>query len=104
MTKLFTARPNTTVEGAGFGTLAGQRCMWHKLSVPAPASSAATAMPPVRYTTVHYFAPLGDGRALKVRVVSRPETFAEMAPRMKQSLDTLRLLTPPAAKQVADGQ
>ena len=113
LTKSYQARPDTIVQGAGFGTVAGRKCMWHKLSVPAPggagvnggttgANASASA---ARISTVQYFTPLGDGRALKVRVVSRPETFAAAAPTMKQSLDTLRLLAPaPAGKQVAAGQ
>jgi hypothetical protein len=52
-----------------------------------------------RMSTVQYFAPLGDGRALRVRVVSRPETFAEAARTMKHSLDTLKLLTPETSAQ-----
>jgi hypothetical protein len=98
LSKSFKARPDTQVQGAGFGTIAGRKCMWHKLSVPAPGTAAGAA----RISTVMYFAPLGDGRALKVRVVSRQDTFAEAAPKMKQSMDTLRLLAPDAAaKQVA---
>jgi len=52
-----------------------------------------------RTTAVIYFAPLGDGRALKVRVVARPEKFAETAPTMKHSIDTLRLLDRQATAQ-----
>jgi hypothetical protein len=104
LSKAYKARPDTLVQGAGFGTMAGRKCVWHKLSVPTPGT-AGLGSTAARITTVQYFAPLGDGRALKVRVVSRPETFAETARTMKQSLDTLRLLTPEAAgKQVAAGE
>ena len=97
LTKSFKARPDTVVEAAGFGTIAGRKCMWHKLSVPAPAGSrlpgsASSAASPVRFSAVHYVAPLGDGRVLKVQVAARQDAFAEMAPRMKQSVDTLKLL------------
>jgi hypothetical protein len=112
LTKSYQSRPDTIVQGSGFGTIAGQKCMWHKLSVPAPAApgTAAAAAPdagatPARTSVVQYFAPLGDGRALKVRVVSKPETFAEAARTVKQSLNTLRLLTPEeSGKQVAAGE
>ena len=98
MTKAFEARPETLVQASGFGTIAGRKCIWHKLSVPVPAKPGAVATD-ARISTVLYFAPLGDGRALKVRVVSRQETFAEMAPKMKQALDTLRVLEREAAAQ-----
>jgi hypothetical protein len=47
-------------------------------------------------TVVHYLLPLQDGRALEVRVAAVPEKFNATAARMKQSLDTLKLLTPVA--------
>jgi hypothetical protein len=102
LSKSYQARPDTIIQASGFGTLAGHKSMWHKLSVPAPGATSADGATAARVNTVVYFVPLGDGRALKVRVISRPETFAEAARTMKQSLDTLRLLTPePASKQVA---
>ena len=75
LTKSFEANPNTVVQGAGFLTIAGRKCMWHKLSVPAPGGAAA-ASAAARTSAVIYFAPLGDGRALKVRVVSREDRQA----------------------------
>ena len=105
LSKAYQARPDTIVQASGFGTLAGHKSMWHKLSVPAPGSTGAAGAAGARVSTVLYFVPLGDGRALKVRVISRPETFAVAARTMKQSLDTLRLLTPEtSAKQVAAGE
>jgi len=44
-------------------------------------------------TAVHYLLPLQDGRALELRLAATPEKFNELGPRMKQSLDTLKLLT-----------
>ena len=99
LTKSFQANPNTTVEASGFGTIAGRKCMWHKLSVPSPAGTDGADTAAGRTTAVIYFAPLGDGRALKVRVVARPEKFAETAPTMKHSIDTLRLLDRQATAQ-----
>jgi len=105
LAKSYQARPDTIIQASGFGTLAGHKSMWHKLSVPAPGASGAAGETAARVNTVVYFVPLGDGRALKVRVISRPETFAEAARTMKQSLDTLRLLAPETpAKQVAAGE
>ena len=47
-------------------------------------------------TVVHYLLPLQNGRAMEVRLAALPEKFRELGPRMKQSVDTLRLLTPQA--------
>jgi len=72
--------------------------VWHKLSVPVRGSAAGAAgATPRRVDILRYFAPLGDGRALRVRVVSRPETFAEVARTIRRSLDTIELLTPGAS-------
>lgn len=94
-----------TVQSSGFGTVAGRRCIWHKLAVRSPAGvvvADGAARPAC--TGVEYFVPLPDGRALMLRVVARQETFAATAPRLKQSLDSLRLLTPrPGPQQVAGG-
>ena len=48
---------------------------------------------PVRMSAVHYLLPLQDGRALVLRLAATPEKFNELGPRMKQSLDTFKLLT-----------
>jgi hypothetical protein len=52
-------------------------------------------------TVVQYLLPLQDGRALDVRAAAPPGQFNTMAPQMKQSLQTLRLLAPQAAAAAA---
>ena len=84
-------RAGTVVHGTGYATIAGRRCLWHKYTGPVsrPEGSA-------RMTAVHYLLPLRDGRALELRVAATPEAFGTVAPRMKQSLDSFKLLTPVA--------
>ena len=92
VTKGLQKRAGTVVHASGFGSVAGRRCVWHKYTGPVsrPEGNA-------RMTVVHYLLPLQDGRALEVRVAATPERFGEMAPRMKQSLDSFKLLTPVAS-------
>ena len=84
-------RAGTVVHSTGYATIAGRRCLWHKYTGPVSRLGGSARM-----TAVLYLLPLQDGRALEVRVAAAPEKFAEMAPRMKQSLDSLKLLTPAA--------
>jgi hypothetical protein len=81
-------RVGTTVLATGYTTLGGRRALWHKYTGPITRPDA-----PVRMTAVHYLLPLQDGRALELRLAATPEKFNELGPRMKQSLDTLKLLT-----------
>lgn len=81
-------RAGTAVHANGYGTVSGRRCLWHKFTGPIARGGAATKM-----TAVHYFLPLQDGRALELRLAAAPEKFNEVAPKMKQSVDTFKLLT-----------
>jgi hypothetical protein len=81
-------RVGTTVLATGYTTLGGRRAIWHKYTGPITRPDA-----PVRMTAVHYLLPLQDGRALELRLAATPEKFNELGPRMKQSLDTFKLLT-----------
>ncbi len=86
------ARPGTVVHGGGFGNVGGRKCLWHKYTGPIPRTDGTPRM-----TAVHYLLPLQDGRALELRVAATPEKFNELAPRMKQSLDSFKLLAAPTA-------
>jgi hypothetical protein len=88
VTKGLQKRTGTVVHSCGYATLAGRRCLWHKFTGPVTRRGATT-----KVTAVHYFLPLQDGRALEVRLSATPDKFKELAPRMKQSVDTLKLLT-----------
>ena len=88
VTKGLQKRSGTVVHSCGYTTVAGRRCMWHKFTGPVPRGGATA-----KVTAVHYFMPLQDGRALELRLASSPEKFKELAPRMKQSVDSFRLLT-----------
>jgi len=81
-------RADTVVLASGYTTVGGRRALWHKYTGPITRPDA-----PVRMTAVHYLLPLQDGRALELRLAATPEKFNELGPRMKQSLDTLKLLT-----------
>ena len=81
-------RPGTVVDSCGYSTIAGRRCLWHKLTGPMKRGGAT-----VKVTSVHYFLPLQDGRALEVRLSAAPDRFKDVAPKMKQSVDTFKLLT-----------
>ena len=43
-------------------------------------------------TRVHYILPLGDGRALELRVAAPPEQFDHIVALMRMSIDTFKLL------------
>ena len=92
VTKGLQSRPGTVVHSTGYTTVAGRRCLWHKYTGPIPRTDGSPRM-----TAVHYLLPLQDGRALELRVAATPETFTDLAPRMKQSLDSFKLLAVPAA-------
>ena len=81
-------RQGTTVQAWGYTTIGGRRCLWHRYTGP-----VARAEGIARMTAVHYLMPLQDGRALEIRLAAAPEKFNELGPRMKQSVDTFRLLT-----------
>lgn len=85
-------RTGTVVHSTGYSSIAGRRCLWHKYTGPVSRPGGNTRM-----TTVHYLLPLQDGRALEVKVAATPEKFGQMAPRMKKSLDSFKLLTPVAS-------
>ena len=91
LTKALQKRTGGVVHASGYATIAGRRCMWHKYTAPTGRPGDATPM-----TMVHYHLPLHNGRALELRVAAAPDKFNEMAPRMKQAVDTLKLLTPVA--------
>lgn len=81
-------RAGTVVHSSGYGTVSGRRCLWHMFTGPITRGGATTKM-----TAVHYFLPLQDGRALELRLAAPPEKFKEVAPRMKQSVESFKLLT-----------
>jgi hypothetical protein len=87
VTKGLQSRPGTVVHATGYAVVGGRRSLWHKYTGPIPRTDGNSRM-----TVVHYLMPLQDGRALEVRVAAMPEKFNEMAPRMKQSLDSFKLL------------
>jgi hypothetical protein len=81
-------RQGTTVHAWGYTTIAGRRCLWHRYTGPVARFEGT-----VRMTAIHYLIPLQDGRALEIRLAAAPEKFNELGPRMKQSVDTFKLLT-----------
>jgi hypothetical protein len=85
-------KAGTVVHATGYATVAGRRALWHKYTGPVTRPGSAARM-----TVVHYLLPLQDGRALELRVAASPEKFNEAAPRMKQSIDSFKLLTPVAS-------
>jgi hypothetical protein len=87
VTKGLQGRAGTVVHGSGYAMVGGRRGLWHKYTGPIPRTDGTPRM-----TAVHYLLPLQDGRALEVRVAAMPDKFNEMAPRMKQSLDSFKLL------------
>ena len=91
LTKALQKRTGGVVHASGYATIAGRRCMWHKYTAVTGRPGDAEPM-----TMVHYLLPLHNGRALELRVAALPEKFNEMAPRMKQAADSLKLLTPVA--------
>jgi len=96
VTRALQQRAGTVVQGSGYATLNGRRCLWHKYTGPIAHPDGSSRM-----TVVHYLLPLQDGRALELRVAATPEKFNELAPRMKQSVDSLKLL--PAAADTGSG-
>lgn len=88
ITRSLQQRAGTVVHASGYATLGGRRCLWHKYTGPISRPNGSPRM-----TAVHYWLPLQDGRALEVRVAAAPEKFNEIALRMKQSVDSLKLLT-----------
>ena len=84
-------RTGTVVHATGYTTIGGRRALWHKYTGPVSRPGATAKM-----TVVHYLLPLRDGRALELRVAAAPEKFNEAAPRMKQSIDSFKLLAAPA--------
>ena len=91
LTKALQKRTGGVVHASGYATIAGRRCMWHKYTAVTGRPGDNEPM-----TMVHYLLPLHNGRALELRVAAVPEKFDAMAPRMKQAVDTLKLLTPVA--------
>jgi hypothetical protein len=90
-TRSLQGRSGTVVQATGYATIAGRRCLWHKYTGPISRPDGNPRM-----TAVHYLLPLQDGRALEVRLAATPEKFNEMAPGMKQSLESFKLVTPVA--------
>ena len=71
----------------GYGLIDGRKCLWHKYTGNVTFSKTS-----VRMTAVHYLLPLGDGRALELRLASTPEQFAKLAPVMKESVESFKIL------------
>ena len=90
------SRPGTVVHGGGFGNVGGRKCLWHKYTGPITLSDGSA-----RKTAVHYLLPLGDGRALELRAATAPERFNDMAPKMKQSVESFQLVSPAKPVRVA---
>lgn len=78
---------NTKVLGQGKTMIAGRKALWFKATGPMQLSNGSPVM-----TRVEYVVPLGDGRALHLRVASSPEQFNALGGVMKQSIDTLKML------------
>jgi hypothetical protein len=96
VTKGLQGRAGTVVHGSGYAMVGGRRSLWHKYTGPIQRTEGSPLM-----TAVHYLLPLQDGRALEVRVAATPDKFNEMAPRMKQSLDSFKLLAAGADPRTA---
>ena len=87
ITQALKGQRGTVVHGEGFATLAGRECVWHRYTGRVPRRDGSPRM-----TVVHYLLPLQDGRAMEVRAAAVPEKFRELAPRMKQSIESLSLV------------
>ena len=87
ITQALKGQRGTVVHGEGFATLAGRECVWHRYTGRIPRRDGNPRM-----TVVHYLLPLQDGRAMEVRAAAVPERFRELAPKMKQSIESLSLV------------
>ena len=87
ITQALKGQRGTVVHGEGFAMLGGRECVWHRYTGRVPRRDGSPRM-----TVVHYLVPLQDGRAMEIRAAAVPEKFRELAPRMKQSIESLALV------------
>jgi hypothetical protein len=92
ITRGLKTRPEIFVLGDGVGTLGGRPCLWHKYTGPVARRQSAGR----RMTVIHFRLPLENGKLMELRVATAPEKFQQLAPSLKQSIDTLRFVTPQA--------
>lgn len=81
------AQRRTTVEAQGTGTIDGQKCLWFKYTGPVKSATGEQPM-----TVIHYYLPLHDGRMFELRLAAVPEAFARVAPVLRKSAGTVKLL------------
>jgi hypothetical protein len=80
-------RPSTKLLDQGKTQTAGRKSLWFKSTGPMPLTSGSPVM-----TRIEYIVPLGDGRALDVRLAAPPNQFESLSNLMKSSIDTLMIL------------
>lgn len=81
------AQRHTNVEAQGIGTIDGQKCLWFKYTGPVKSATGEQPM-----TVIHYYLPLHDGRMLELRLAAVPDAFPKLAPVLKKSAATMKLL------------
>ena len=79
-------RQGMTVHEHGQEMMAEHEAVWLKFTGPLKMTHSSPRM-----TRIEYFIPLGDGRALELRIAAPPAKFEQIAPLMKQSIRTFRL-------------
>lgn len=82
-------RTNFVVHAAGRAEVAGRRAVWVKFTGDIPMTTG-----PLRMTAVQYLVPLGDNRALELRVAAFPDKFDAASDRLKQCVASFRLEKP----------
>ncbi|HXE55009.1 MAG TPA: hypothetical protein VN541_18450 [Tepidisphaeraceae bacterium] len=81
------ARPSTRILGQGHATIAGQKALWFRYCGPIDTATGTQTL-----QVVHYYVPLHDGRMLELRMGAAPADFGKVAPLLKKSASTLKVI------------
>ena len=80
-------RNDTILHSQGYAMIAGKKALWSKSTGPLPLSSGSPKM-----TRVNYIIPLNDGRVMELRIAATPDTFDQLMPTMRASVESFRLI------------
>ena len=80
-------RADTTLNSQGYATIMNRKALWSKST--GPMQMGGTSGTVVRTT---YILPLGDGRVAEIRIAAAPQQYEKIAPLMKNSVSTFRLV------------
>lgn len=81
------ARHDTKFTSDGVGSVDGQPGRWIHYTGPVDTSTGRQVL-----EVVHYYVPLHDGRMLELRLAAAPSQFGKLAPLLKKSAATLKLM------------